>query len=88
MPNDGGSDRFIVVGDNPHNPLDRLSASKSVIDIPDLMAEPGYIERDRRFVALVEFAGARTHLAVPMLKDNELVGAISILPSGCLSFHR
>ena len=68
----------IVVGDNPHNPLDRLAASKSVIDIPDLMAETGYIERDPRFVALVEAAGARTHLAVPMLKDNELVGAISI----------
>ncbi|MGA8558730.1 MAG: GAF domain-containing protein, partial [Pseudolabrys sp.] len=68
----------IVVGDNPHNPLDRLAASKSVIDIPDLMAEPGYIERDRRFVALVEAGGARTHLAVPMLKDGELVGAISI----------
>ena len=68
----------IVVGDNPHNPLDRLAASKSVIDIPDLMAEPGYIERDLRFVALVEAAGARTHLAVPMLKDNGLVGAISI----------
>jgi GAF domain-containing protein len=68
----------IVVGDNPHNPLDRLAASKSVIDIPDLMAEAGYIERDPRFVALVEAAGARTHLAVPMLKDNELVGAISI----------
>ncbi|MGB6438796.1 MAG: GAF domain-containing protein, partial [Methyloceanibacter sp.] len=68
----------IVVGDNPHNPLDRLAASKSVIDIPDLMAEPGYIERDPRFVALVEAAGARTHLAVPMLKDGELVGAISI----------
>jgi two-component system NtrC family sensor kinase len=42
------------------------------------MAETGYIERDPRFVALVEAAGARTHLAVPMLKDNELVGAISI----------
>jgi class 3 adenylate cyclase len=46
--------------------------------MPDLMAEQGYIERDPRFVALVEAAGARTHLAVPMLKDNELVGAISI----------
>jgi adenylate cyclase len=67
-----------VVGDNPHNPLDRLSASKSVVDMPDLMAEQGYIERDPRFVALVESAGARTHVAVPMLKDNELVGAISI----------
>jgi adenylate cyclase len=42
------------------------------------MAEQGYIERDPRFVALVESAGARTHVVVPMLKDNELVGAISI----------
>ena len=42
------------------------------------MAEPGYIERDPRFVILVEFAGARTFLAVLMLKDEELVGAISI----------
>ena len=72
---------ILVVGDNPHNPhnpLDRLAASKSVVDMPDLMAEQGYIERDPRFVALVESAGARTHLAVPMLKDSELVGAISI----------
>ena len=78
----------IVVGDNPHNPLDRLAASKSVIDIPDLMAEPGYIERDLRFVALVEAAGARTHLAVPMLKDNELVGAISIFRQDVCPFTR
>ncbi len=42
------------------------------------MAEPGYIERDPRFVTLVEAAGARTHLLVPMLKEGELVGAIAI----------
>src|SRR5262245_1377433 len=63
----------LMVGDNPHNPLDRLAANKSVINIPDLMTEPGYIERDPRFVALVEAAGARTHLAVPMLRTNALV---------------
>jgi hypothetical protein len=44
----------LMVGDNPHNPLDRLAANKSVINIPDLMTEPGYIDRDPRFVALVE----------------------------------
>ena len=36
------------------------------------------MEREPRFVALVEGAGARTHLAVPMLKDDELIGAIAI----------
>src|SRR5262245_57212785 len=47
----------IVVGDNPNNPLDRLAASKSVIDIPDLMAETGYIESDIRYVELVRNNG-------------------------------
>src|SRR5438094_3390939 len=42
------------------------------------MTEQGYVERDPRFVALVETAGARTHLLVPMLKDGELIGAIAI----------
>ena len=68
----------LAVGDNPHNPLDRLASTKSVINIPDLMAERGYIERNPRFVALVEAAGARTHIAVPMLREGELIGAISI----------
>jgi len=68
----------LAIGDNPRNPLDRLATTKCVVNITDLMAEPGYIERNPRFVALVESAGARSHLAVPMLKDGELVGAISI----------
>src|SRR5262245_21873028 len=68
----------LAVGDNPHNPLDRLATTKRVINIPDLMAEPGYVERNPRFIALVEAAGARTHVAVPMLKEGELIGAISI----------
>ena len=42
------------------------------------MAEQGYIDRDPRFVSLVEAAGARTHLLVPMRKEDELIGAIAI----------
>jgi GAF domain-containing protein/CheY-like chemotaxis protein len=68
----------LVVSDNPRNPLARLAASRSIVDIADLMTEPGYIERDPRFVALVESAGARTHLLVPMLREGELIGAIAI----------
>jgi GAF domain-containing protein len=68
----------LTVGENPRNPLARLAKSKSVVDIPDLMAEPGYLERDPRFVTLVEAAGARTHLLVPMLTEGSLVGAIAI----------
>jgi GAF domain-containing protein len=68
----------LVVSDNPRNPLARLIVKPEVIHITDLMAEPSYIERDPRFVALVEAAGARTHLNVPMLKDGKLVGSISV----------
>jgi len=68
----------LAVSDNPRNPLTRLVTTKSVVNITDLMAESGYVDRDPRFVALVESAGARTHLLVPMVKDDELVGAIAI----------
>ena len=67
-----------TLSENSRNPLARLAASKLIVDIPDLMAEPGYLKRDPRFVALVEAAGARTHLLVPMLKEGGLVGAIAI----------
>src|SRR5260221_8624512 len=68
----------LTLSENSRNPLARLAASKRIVDIPDLMAEPGYLARDLRFVALVEAAGARTHLLVPMLKEGGLVGAIAI----------
>jgi len=68
----------LTVSENPQNPLTRLVASKSVVAITDLMAEQGYIDRDPRFVALVESAGARSHLVVPMLKGDQLIGAIVI----------
>jgi len=68
----------LTISENPRNPLTRLAATKRVVDIPDLMAEPGYLECDPRFVTLVEAAGARTHLLIPMLKEGKLVGAIAI----------
>ncbi len=40
--------------------------------------DPAYDDRDPTFVGLVELGGARTLLVVPMLKENELVGAIAI----------
>jgi signal transduction histidine kinase/DNA-binding response OmpR family regulator/HAMP domain-containing protein len=70
---------MIVLRDHhPRMPLARVAESKAVIHIPDLAAEQAYIDRDPRMIALVEAAGARSLLGVPMLKENELVGAIAI----------
>ena len=45
----------------------------------DLAAEEAYIERrDPATIAAVELVGIRTYLAVPMLKENELIGAITV----------
>jgi signal transduction histidine kinase len=58
--------------------LRRLIETKQVFQIADLAADPAYAERDPVRVATVELAGARTFLGVPMLKANQLVGAIVI----------
>ncbi len=68
----------LSVEDNPQNPLARLAATKRPVNILDLRAEPGYKDRDLRFVTLVEAAGARTHTLIPMLKEGALVGAIAV----------
>src|SRR5262249_1330771 len=62
----------IDLRDNPGIPLDRVANTKQVVHVLDLRTDQSYIQRNDRVVALVEIAGARTLLDVPMLKDNEL----------------
>ena len=45
---------------------------------PTSRREQAYVERDPFVVATVDLGGARTLLVVPMLKENELIGAITI----------
>jgi hypothetical protein len=59
------------------DPLSRLAATKQLQHVADMRTEKSYIERDGPIVALVETAGARTIVLVPMLKDDELIGAIA-----------
>jgi GAF domain-containing protein len=62
----------------PTNPLARVAASKQLQHIADIRTERAYLDRDPAFVVLADDAGARTLLMVPMLKENNLVGAIAI----------
>jgi GAF domain-containing protein len=68
----------VDISQNPGTPLDRTTKSKQVIHIPDLRLDQSYLDGNRFIVALVDTAGARTELVVPMLKEDELVGAIVI----------
>jgi two-component system, NtrC family, sensor kinase len=67
-----------VVSEHPHNPLSRMIVSKGPVHVADLRTERAYLERDPRIVAMIEDAGARTLLDVPMLKDGDLIGAILV----------
>ena len=62
----------------PGSGLGRLAATKQVVQIADMKEEDAYKNRDPFIVTGVELAGLRTLLAVPMLQDGELTGAISM----------
>jgi hypothetical protein len=62
----------------PASSLTRVAKSKDVVQIPDITADQGYLERNPERMALVEFGGYRSILTVPMLRDKELIGAFNI----------
>jgi GAF domain-containing protein len=67
-----------VIRFGPDVPLGRLALTKQLVHVADIRDEPGYAKGFRPFVRLADIGGARTLVVVPMLKDNELVGAITI----------
>jgi len=62
----------------PHSTLARLDETKETLHIADLRLDRGYLEGYPPIVALVDGAGARTDLLVPMLREDQLIGAIVI----------
>ncbi|MGA7253807.1 MAG: GAF domain-containing protein, partial [Pseudolabrys sp.] len=64
---------------SPGGPLERVAITKEVVHIVDLRTQQSYLDRHPFIVAAVELGGFQTALVVPMLRNNELVGAISIL---------
>ena len=66
-------------GLNPKSVVGRMAAVKAIVHVADASLDPGYIEeRVPELVLAVELGGLRTALAVPMLKENELIGALSL----------
>ena len=65
---------------NPRIALARAAATKQTVQIADVQLEPGYLDPLPGFSSpqIVTLGGARTVVAVPMLKKNDLVGVIAI----------
>jgi GAF domain-containing protein len=75
-----------LIRPGPGTALGRLLRTKQVVRIADVTMEPAYIEGDPLLVTDVKLAGFRTILAVPMLKENELIGGIVIYRQEVRSF--
>jgi signal transduction histidine kinase/DNA-binding response OmpR family regulator len=71
-------EREPVIHPGPQIPLGRLAETREVIQVADVREDPGYLKGYQPIVRLADVGGARTLLLVPMLKENVLVGAISI----------
>jgi GAF domain-containing protein len=63
---------------DPRNAAGRMVLTRQPVHVSDVTAEPVYAEREPSRVAIAEIGGARTLLAVPMLKESELMGMIGI----------
>ena len=66
------------LGWGPDTGLGRLAQTKDTVHIADVTAEKAYVNRDPLRVATADILGARTFLAVPILQNAELIGAIVI----------
>ena len=63
----------------PDAPLGRAASTKQAVQIADIRTTQAYTEGFRPIVEAAELGGYRTVLSVPMLKEDELIGAINIL---------
>jgi len=70
--------RVIDVRENPGTPLDRLEKTKQVVHVTDLRSDESYIGGNQFIIALADVVGARSFVAVPMVKEGKLVGSINM----------
>ena len=64
---------------SPEGVLGRAAITKQVVHIADIMELQSYRDGHSMTVEAVELGKFRTALAVPMLKDDELIGVITIM---------
>ena len=62
-----------------NNPVGRMLKTKTLVHTADLAAQQPYIEKsDPAIVAAVDLGKVRTQLSVPLLKEDEFIGAITL----------
>ena len=61
------------------SPMGRAIATKTAVHVLDAALEPAYFQdRDPGMVAVVDLGNIRTFVAVPLLKETELIGVFTV----------
>jgi len=63
---------------HPRSVLGEVIASKAPHRVLDLRDSPAYLDGDPAVTSMVHNAGARSLVTVPMLRESELIGTISV----------
>ncbi|WP_407117019.1 GAF domain-containing protein [Bradyrhizobium sp. LMG 9283] len=63
---------------HPASGLGTVEKTHQTVHIDDIRTQPPYVEGNPNVRALADLAGARTLVIVPMLREDELIGTITI----------
>jgi signal transduction histidine kinase len=77
---------YRLIRPHPESGLSAVEKTHQTVQIDDLRTQPPYIEGNPNVRALADLAGARTLVIVPMLRENELIGSITIYRQEVKSF--
>jgi signal transduction histidine kinase len=75
-----------VVRPLPNNPMARVAIEKEPLRITDILVDPAMVDDSAQFKAFATLTGARSIVTVPMLKDDELLGVITVYRTEVLAF--
>jgi GAF domain-containing protein len=62
----------------PQGLMATVIQTKQAAQVADMRTTPGYLERHQTTLELVDLAGARTVAVVPMLREGDVIGTITI----------
>ncbi|MDB5606390.1 MAG: Adenylate cyclase, partial [Bradyrhizobium sp.] len=69
---------YKLIRPHPDSGLSTVERTHQTVHIDDIRTQAPYIENNPNVRALADLAGARTLVIVPLLKEGELVGSITI----------
>jgi len=68
----------VVTQIHPLSSMATAIRTRQVVQVDDIRDTPAYLQRNPPTVQLAELGGARTIVIVPMLRDDEVIGSITV----------